>query len=135
MRDLQFRLLSSRQRVHAGEVWGFKTRRGRWESFAYLQKNKFRLKNVIQLIVQPKSLMELERKKRTSQNSMELARFSKLVVKHLTHFFPVFDTAAAQHSLFSPLLSFSSLPLAFSPHPQPKPLCFCVSEAWPYGLI
>lgn len=28
MRDLQFRLLSSRQRVHGDEVWGLKMRRG-----------------------------------------------------------------------------------------------------------
>lgn len=66
------------------------------------------------------SLMELERNKGTSPNRLELARFSKLVVRHLTHFFPVFDTAAAQHSLFSPLPSLLCLlrsPLTPSPNP------------------
>lgn len=69
------------------------------------------------MVGQPRSLMELERKNGTSHDCLELAMFSKLVVKYPTQFFFLLLTgSSSQFCLFSPKLSLICL-LQFSPLP------------------
>ena len=117
-RGLQSRLLSSRQWDHGDEVWGLKTPHARWESICLFFK--CHLKNIIQVIGWPKSLMELERKERASHHCLKLARFSKWVA----HFSAFHAVAALSILYFHPCSHFCS----HSPHTASPPIFVSVFQ-------
>lgn len=126
MRDLQRRLLSSRQRDHRHEARGLTTRHGRWEIICLFKKKKSHLKNIIYIVASSGSLMELARRKGTSHNCWELGRFSKYGVKTPQLFSPpAFHTAASV--LLIVTYAVSSLPLAFIPA-LPPCLLLCLRD-------